>query len=181
MTKIINLFSGPSVGKSSIASGLFHELKKRNIKVDVPYEFPKILAWDKNYEAIKDQFYVIGNQHRGISRSWGKVDYIIMDSPILLSLIYKGIYDETPTYPASFYDESFDNFILSLHKKYDNLNIILKRDETNFEEEGRYQNFEESKNIDNRIVQLLNTHQINYHTVDTDTAIKTILSMLDIQ
>lgn len=181
MTKIINLFGGPSIGKSSVAGGLFYELKKRHIKVDAPYEFPKVLAWDKNYPAIKDQFYVIGNQHRGISRSYGNVDYIIMDSPILLSLVYKNFYEEEPTYPGSFYDESFDNFILSLHNKYDNLNIVLERDDNRFEDSGRYQNLEESKILDQRFIQLLNQNNLPYHTVKIETAVQQILELLEIK
>ena len=181
MTKIINLFAGPSAGKSSVAGSLLSELKKRHIPADAPYEFPKVLAWDKNYPAIKDQLYVIGNQHRGISRSYGNVDYIIVDSPILLSLIYKNFYEEEPIYPGSFYDETFDNFIISLHKKYDNLNIFLERDEERFEDEGRYQNLEESKFIDQKLHQLLQENDIKYHTVHVDLAVNKILELLEIK
>ncbi len=53
-TKIINLFAGPGAGKSSVAAGLTYQLKKRHIGCDCPYEFPKMLAWDNNGEAIKD-------------------------------------------------------------------------------------------------------------------------------
>jgi GTPase SAR1 family protein len=181
MTKIINLFAGPSAGKSSVAGALLSELKKRDIPADAPYEFPKVLAWDKNYPAIKDQLYVIGNQHRGISRSYGNVDYIIVDSPILLSLIYKNFYEQEPTYPGSFYDESFDNFILSLHKKYDNLNIFLERDEERFEDSGRYQNLEESKLIDQKLHTLLTENNIPYHSVHVDKSVDYILRLLNIK
>ena len=92
MTKIINLFGGPGIGKSSIASGLTYRLKKKHITCDNPYEFPKLLAWDENHSAIRDQLYVLANQHRGIVKSYGKVDYIILDSPILLSLTYRNYY-----------------------------------------------------------------------------------------
>lgn len=181
MTKVINLFSGPSGGKSSIASGVFHELKRRDIPVDVPYEFPKVLAWDKNYPAIRDQLYVIGNQHRGIARSYGEVDYVVVDSPILLSLVYKNFYDETPTYPSSFYGEEFDTFIVSLHRKYDSLNIFLERDGTKFEKGGRYQNLEESLRIDDIIKNLLERNNIPFHAIPTDRAVGEILKLLEIK
>lgn len=182
MTKIINLFGGPSIGKSSVAGGLFYELKRRHISVDAPYEFPKVLAWDKNYPAIKDQFYVIANQHRGITRSYGEVDYIIVDSPILLSLIYKGYYDSSDSYPSSFYGDEFNKFIVSLHNRYDNLNIVLKRDPTRFEDKGRYQNLGESLEIDKRIVGLLEGNYIRYSQFLTGSeAIKGILNLLNIK
>lgn len=180
MTKIINLFSGPSAGKSSVAGGLFWELKRRHKRVDAPYEFPKVLAWDKNEHAIKDQFFVIGNQHRGIARSWGSVDYIIMDSPLLLALIYKDMYSDNTEYPTSFYGKEFDAFIISLHKKYDNLNIFLERDESKFEESGRYQNLEQSKIIDGKIKEMLQNLNIEYHRTPTDGAISLILQLIGV-
>ena len=91
-TKIINLFAGPGAGKSTIASGLMYELKKQHISADNPYEFPKNLAWDENMGAIKDQFYITANQHRNIVRSYGKVDFVVCDSPILFALVYKEKY-----------------------------------------------------------------------------------------
>ena len=49
MSKLINLFGGPGIGKSSIASGITYKLKKKHINCDMPYEFPKALAWDHNH------------------------------------------------------------------------------------------------------------------------------------
>lgn len=182
MTKIINLFGGPSIGKSSVAGGLFYELKRRHISVDAPYEFPKVLAWDNNQPAIRDQLYVIGNQHRGISRSWGKVDYIIVDSPILLSLVYKDYYDGQQAYPSSFYGREFYDFILALHNRYDNLNIVLKRDDSRFEDKGRYQNLEQSKDLDNRIKNVLISNNLPFEEFLTGSdSIKNILKLLNIE
>lgn len=180
-TKIINIFGGPSIGKSSVASGLFYEMKKRHISVDVPYEFPKVLAWDNNTEAVKDQLYVIANQHRGISRSWGDVDYIIVDSPLLFAPVYKTFYSDKPYYPSMFYGKEFDDFILSLHNQYDNLNVILKRDESRFEDTGRYQDLDQSKTLDLLIKTYLIEHNINYTEVKTEAAVDEILNLLHIQ
>ena len=127
MSKLINLFGGPGIGKSSIAAGIFYKLKKQHISCNNPYEFPKTLAWDNNIPAIKDQLYVFANQHRGIAQSYGKVDYIIIDSPILFSKIYHSYY--TTGYPAEYYGDSFHKMIVDLHNKYDNLNILLERGE----------------------------------------------------
>ncbi len=94
MSKIINLFGGPSIGKSTQAAGLYYEMKKAGYNVEMPYEFPKLQAWERNVYAVKDQFYITANQHRNISRLYGQVDYIIVDSPILFGLIYKDRYNE---------------------------------------------------------------------------------------
>lgn len=182
MTKIINLFGGAGIGKSSIAGGLLHQLKKRHYSVDAPYEFPKVLAWDSNSEAIKDQLFVIGNQHRGITRSWGNVDYIIMDSPILLALVYKNLYNKAKDeYPSCLYGDGFDFMIANIHNYYDNVNIFIKRTHSDFEDIGRYQNLEESVMVDDKIKETLNELNVKYYEIQPDNNVITeILKLLNI-
>jgi deoxyadenosine/deoxycytidine kinase len=162
MSRIVNLFGGPGIGKSSIASGLTYKLKKNHITCDNPYEFPKVLAWDENYSAISDQLYVLANQHRGIVKSYGKVDYIILDSPILLSLIYKDYYNEqrNNNYPSRLYRENFDNVVLDMHRGYDNINILLKRNSGNHNNKERYHNLDESTELDTMIEDSLKLHEL---------------------
>ena len=178
MSKIVNLFGGPGIGKSSIASGITYKLKKKHITCDNPYEFPKLLAWDKNNEAIKDQLYVLANQHRGIAQSYGKVDYIVIDSPIMFSLIYKTDYNTG--YPAEFYGEHFNHMIVDLHKKYDNINILLERtDEGKHNDDERYQTLQESLEIDKLCKTILDENNIPYHIVKVGkNTVKDILKLL---
>ena len=147
VSKLINLFGGPGIGKSGIAAGITYKMKKKHISVNNPYEFPKRLAWDNNIPAISDQLYVFANQHRGIAESYGKVDYIVIDSPILFSTIYHRYY--TNGYPAQFYGDSFHNMVIDLHKKYDSINILLERTgEQTHNEQERFQKLEQSIEID---------------------------------
>lgn len=181
-TKIINLFGGPGVGKSSIASGLTYELKKNHITCDNPYEFPKLLAWDENYSAISDQLYIVANQHRGIVKSYGKVDYIILDSPILLSLIYKDYYNsqKESDYPSKLYKENFDKMILDIHNGYENINVLLKRSEGNHNEKERYHNLEQSKELDGIIENSLMLNRIDFHVVEVgNNALKDICQLIN--
>ena len=177
MSKIINLFGGPGIGKSAIAAGIFYNLKKQHISCNNPYEFPKSLAWDSNTPAIKDQLYVFANQHRGIAQSYGKVDYIIVDSPILFSKIYSNYY--TKGYPSSFYGETFNTFVLELYNRYDNLNILLERVEGVHNEEERFQNYGESLTIDKFCKVVLEQDKIPYYTVKVgEKTVENILKLL---
>ncbi len=162
MSVIINFFGGPGIGKSTQSAELFTLMKKNHMDVELTFEYPKIVAWEENYSAIKDQFFITANQHRNISRLYGKVKYIIVDSPIILGTVYKDIYNDTPEYPSTFYDESFDLFIFRLFKKYNNFNILLTRDDSTYNENGRFQNLEESKEIDVTIKNRLNNNDIPY-------------------
>jgi len=181
MSKIINLFGGPGIGKSSIAAGITYKLKKKHITCDNPYEFPKSLAWDENHSAIQDQLYVLANQHRGIVKSFGKVDYIVLDSPILLSLVYRGVYNATE-YPSTLYQsEYFDELVLDMHSKYDNINILLQRSEGNHNEKERYQSLDESKKLDYEIEKVLFDNFIPYRSVEVnDKTVNNILKLLGI-
>lgn len=180
MTKLINLFGGPGIGKSSIASGLTYKLKKKHITCDNPYEFPKALAWDNNNEAIKDQLYVLANQHRGIVKSFGKVDFIVLDSPILLSLVYRSVYKGNE-YPATLYGEYFDKMVLDIHNQYDCINIVLKRGDGVHNEKERYQSLDESKKLDDEIEKILIQNKIPYHLINVcDSSVNDILKLINV-
>jgi hypothetical protein len=179
MSKIINLFGGPGIGKSSIASGITYKLKKKHITCDNPYEFPKSLAWDENHSAIQDQLYVLANQHRGIVKSFGKVDYIVLDSPIILSIVYRSVYKRTE-YPSTLYQsEYFDKLVLDIHNRYDCINIVLRRGYGNHNEKERYQSLDESKELDYQIEKVLIENKISYYSVDVnDKSVNNILKLL---
>lgn len=179
MSKIVNLFGGPGIGKSSIAAGITYKLKKKHITCDNPYEFPKALAWDNNNEAIKDQLFVLANQHRGIVKSFGKVDYIVLDSPILLSLVYRSVYKGNE-YPATLYEtDHFDNLVLDIHNQYDSINIVLERTDGNHNDKERYQSLEESQELDNKIEETLIKNNIPYQKVKVGkNTVKEIMKIL---
>lgn len=155
MSTIINFFGGPGIGKSTQATGLFSEMKKKHMDVELTYEFPKEVAWEGNISQLKDQFFITANQHRNISRLYGKVQYIIVDSPIILGSIYRNKYCDVDEYPSSFYDSSFDRFIWQLFKKYKSINILLNRDDKTYDENGRIQSLKESQEIDIEIKEAL--------------------------
>ena len=167
MSKIINFFGGPGIGKSTQASGLFTEMKKNHMNVECTYEFPKEVAWEGNISQLKDQFFITANQHRNISRLYGKVDYIIVDSPIILGCFYEQRYGEG--YPASHYSMSgLSKFLWQLFKQYDNINILLTRNEDTYDPNGRLQNLDEAIEIDNDIKQTLEINNIPFKEFNVD-------------
>ena len=171
MSTIINFFGGPGIGKSTQASGLFTEMKKHHMSVEYTYEFPKEVAWEGNVSQLSDQFFITANQHRNISRLYGKVDYIIVDSPIVLGCFYEQRYGEG--YPASFYGMSgLSKFLWTLFGKYNNINILLTRNNEEYDQSGRLQNLQEAQEIDDDIKQTLQINSIPFveFTVGPNTA-----------
>src|SRR4051812_46140966 len=92
MTKVINLFGGSGLGKSTTAAGLFYEMKLRGIHCELIREYVKQWAWDGTKIGPMDQVYIFGKQAEAESRIYGKVDIAVTDSPLLLSPIYEQFY-----------------------------------------------------------------------------------------
>lgn len=152
-TLVVNIFGGPSIGKSTCATYIFSQLKMKGIDCEYVSEFAKDKVWEKNDEVFKCQFYVTGKQSFKISRCNGKVDVIITDSPIAIGAMYN---NDNP---------KLNDAILYEFNKYNNLNIVLKR-KYEFQQNGRHQNEQESIEIDNKIINWLQENNIPFKQFD---------------
>jgi len=59
-TLIVNLFGGPSSGKTTMAAGLFCLLKMHGIDCELVTEFAKDLVWEERFKTLKNQQYIFG-------------------------------------------------------------------------------------------------------------------------
>jgi len=147
LKKVINLYGGPGTGKSTIAAGLFYKMKSNRHSVEYVSEYAKELTYEDRLNVLEeDQLYIFAKQHRKMFRLRNKVDYMICDSPLLLSTIYASIMTE-------FYnEEAFKKLIVSTNNNYPSVDIFLLRNlEYEFETKGRNQNEEESTAIDIKV------------------------------
>lgn len=88
MTVVINLLGGPSSGKSTLAAELYAKMKHRGLKVEMVREVAKKFAWKGQQIGPFDQLAIIGEQIEEESLLFGKVDYIVTDSPVFLGGFY---------------------------------------------------------------------------------------------
>ena len=109
-TLVINLIGGPGSGKTTTASGIFYALKKMGVNCEMALEFAKDKVWEESYKILDDQFYVFGKQYHKLFRLNGKVDVIITDSPLVISLLY----NKTPS-------KYFNDFVLEQYNTFYNL------------------------------------------------------------
>lgn len=87
----------------------------------------------------------------------GQVEAIITDSPILVGLMY---YDEkNPVIKKAFTD-----YIVESFKAQNNLTFYIKRLKE-YNPSGRNQSEEEAKEIDDRVMSLLNNYDIPYTSI----------------
>jgi len=147
---VINLFAGPSCGKSTMAGGIFSILKLHNVKCEYIQEFARDLVYENRMDILKrNQLYVFAKQYTRMARTQFravKPKILITDSPLLLSLVYnENISEEEKA------------CIKKAHVKFDNWNyFIVRNDEKPFIRMGRSQKDKiECKDLDNRIYTML--------------------------
>lgn len=160
MTKIVNLFGGPCLGKSTLAAELFAYFKKHTDgEYELINETAKDYSWEERWIALGCQPYIFGQQLFKQQKLLGKVDYIFTDSPIILSNVYE----------SRFLDTNFPKAVIDIFNTFENINFVLKRT-GDFNEHGRHHNLEEAIAADNKVLDILNTNKIPYKLVDRDDA-----------
>lgn len=169
-TRVINLIGGPGSGKSTTAAGLFYALKTKGYDCEMVLEFAKDKVWEETVKTLDDQIYIFGKQYHKIWYLNNKVDYIITDSPLLLSSYYNQIESDY-----------FNDFIIEQFNRFDNLTFFIKRNEDHYEQNGRLQNLNEVKEIDIKLRMLLENNDIDYYQIEQKDALNTILEKLNIQ
>jgi adenylate kinase family enzyme len=162
MAIVINLFAGPGVGKSTTAARIFAELKLLGVNCEMALEFAKDKVWEESFKTMDDQIYIFGKQFHKIWRLKDKVDVIICDSPLPISIVY----DKENS-------QAFHTLIMEQFNKFTNFNYLLERG-SEYQTEGRLQTEEEAKEVDETVKRVLDEQGIKYTTLPIDGAYKRI-------
>lgn len=145
----INLFSGPGVGKSTLAAWLFSQLKmlRPEMQVEQVNEYIKGWAWDKRVPKSWDQFYIFGKQLHAEDKVLRHGVHIVTDSPLLLQIAYmeRG--------GSEFFNEC-ESACRKFETQFPSMNILLSR-AVPYNPEGRYENLQQAIEMDERIAKLL--------------------------
>lgn len=145
MIRRICFYGGPGCGKSTIAARVFADLKMKHYNVEQVTEYIKTWAHEGKFPKSFDQLYVFGKQMHREDVVLQHVDLIVTDSPLLMNSVYAETYG-FPGWPE----------LVSLGKKfeekYPSINFFLPRRFDYKNEEGRYQDLEQAKEIDNAIL-----------------------------
>lgn len=152
------------IGKSIIAAEIFVRMKMLKYKVELCTEYAKDLVYECRNQTIKDQIYIFGKMQHKLNILSKTVDYAIVDSPLILSVVYKQRISELDNIS----NETFKSLVLQVRQLYKNIDICLIREKNceYFEQYGRIQNLNESINIDKQIENCLSNSGINdYYSV----------------
>ena len=155
-TIVVNLFAGPGAGKTTCAWEIASELKKKGIETEYVSEYAKELVWDNRLDildgSLEHQKILYSEQLRRVQRLIGKVEVVVTDSPPLLALMY--LKERAP---------EFEQTVLSDFAKNRNFNLFINRSKE-YQQTGRLQNAQESKEIDRKTIDFLDSNHIYYGT-----------------
>lgn len=175
-TLIVNFFGPPGAGKSTAAAYVFSRLKMAGVNCEIVTEFAKDKVWEESSEVFNNQLYIFGKQSFRLSRCMGKVDVILTDSPLPLSILYNN---------SGFLTENFNKTVMDVFNSCLNLNYFLKRVQK-YNPKGRFQTEEESDALVRPLKNLLNEREIVYTEIlgeisGYDSVINDILNIVKTQ
>jgi hypothetical protein len=127
------------------------DLKMLGVRSEIGPEFAKEKVWEESFKILEDQIYVFAKQRHTLIRVAGKVDVVVTDSPLLLSLIY----GEGET-------REFHDLVLREDARFNQMHFFLDRHDGVYEQEGRIQDLEGARAIDRKILGVLDDNRITY-------------------
>lgn len=154
---VVNFFGVPSAGKSTGAAYVFSRLKMAGINAELITEFAKDKVWEENAEVFKpdNQCYLFGKQFYKMSRCRDKVEVIVTDSPLPLSILYN---------KSEVLGEEFNKTVMNCFNSFNNFSYLLLRDKP-YNPKGRLQTEEESDALKAPLLELLQTRNVNFTEV----------------
>lgn len=144
-TKVINLFGAPGAGKTTLAAMIFAEMKQRHINCELVTEFAKKAVWEKRDLAMQNEILLFANKHHELHVLTGQVEYIILDSPLLLTVVYNTLYGQVA---------NLNSLAESEHERFDNINLFIINNSSEHSMDGRVHDEKEVKRIEEKLTQL---------------------------
>lgn len=161
---LINFIAAPSAGKSTMASLAFVRLKIDHNKTELVQEYAKELVWAGKLDVLSNQWYVSNKQYKMLKAVYGKVDYLVTDSPLILG----GYYNRH--YPDNICDrQKTEKMIFEKNNEFNNVYIFLKRNhDLPFEKEGRVHTEQDAVKIEKELKEMLEELKLKYLEVVSD-------------
>lgn len=173
MTKVISFLGAPSSGKSTLTPFLYSEMKYRGMSVEFVQEYVKSYVYSGQKPTQFDQSYFFAKQVKLESLMYGKVDYIVVDSSIILPIIYEEHYHKTSIMKEALFKHLEKARIASVS----HLNYYLKPSLV-YNPQGRFEDVSEAQKIDKKIASFLEEHRLEYTTLQ-DNSRETALTLLE--
>lgn len=160
MTRIINFFGAPGSGKTTATAEAFVRAKKKGFSAHLVQEYASELILQGDLETLKDQRKLFAEQLRRIKQADTKTDFVMVDSPLLLNIVYHRYRQNDPNL-------TFEQEVLKAHESFNSTNVLLKYNPKYYTSKGRVTSQEESFVIEKKIKDFLQKSGVPFVEVDS--------------
>lgn len=163
-TKVINIIGGPGCDKSLYSSAIVLKLHLRHKSVETVPDVAKSLVWQRDLDALRNQYGIALQQFRAIEVLDGQVQYLVTEGALPQLLYYNA------AYPDNVCDiEKTRKQILAWYKQFQNINVLVQRDpDKKYIRSGRFQDETQAMEVDNGMRGVLNREGIPYTVLPPD-------------
>ena len=173
-TKVINIIGGPGCGKSMFSAAMVLYMHLHSKTVETIPDYAKALVWQRNFEVLKNQYFIAQRQFEMLNLLDGQVQFLVTESSLPQALYYNETYESTICDVGKTRTQ-----ILKWQGMYDNINILVERGEKRYVRAGRFQEEEQARAIDRGLRDLLDRESIPYTILPPDiTAINAFAASL---
>lgn len=162
-TKVINIIGGPGCGKSMFSAAIVLFLHLHGKTVQTIPDHAKALVWQRNFEVLKNQYFIAQRQFEMLNLLDGQVQFLVTESSLPQTLYYNENYEPNICDLAKTRVQ-----ILAWHGLHDTVNILVERGEKRYARAGRLQEEAQACAIDLGLRKLLDREGINYTALPPD-------------
>ena len=142
-TKVINVIGGPGSDKSLFSAAIILYLNLHNKSVEIIPDYAKSLVWQKNFEVLKNQYFIAQRQFEMLDLLDGQVQFLITECSLPQVLYYNENYADNICDIGKTRSQ-----ILQWYKQHNNINIFVERGDKKYIHTGRFQDEEQARVID---------------------------------
>lgn len=156
-TKVVNIIGGPGCNKSLFTAAIMLYLNLRQKTVEQIPDFSKLLVWQKDFEALKNQYFIAQQQYQMLELLDGQVQFLVSESSLPQSLYYNEHYAENICDVAKTRTQ-----IRQWYKQHTNVNIMVERGDGKYIRIGRFQDEDQARDVDRGLRQVLRSEGIPF-------------------
>lgn len=164
-TKVVNVIGGPGSDKSLVSAAIIVDLHLRGKSVEQIPDFAKSLVWQKDFEALKNQYHIAQQQFRMLELLDGQLQFLVTECSLPQLLFYNATYEENICDVAKTRKQ-----ILEWYKQHNNVNVMVERGAGKYVRTGRLQDEEQALRMDHALRATLVREGIVHTVVKADIA-----------
>lgn len=162
-TKVINIIGGPGCDKSLYSSAIILFLNLHNKTVETIPDYAKSLVWQKNFEVLKNQYFIAQRQYEMLNLLDGQVQFLITECSLPQVMYYNENYVDNICDIGKTRTQ-----ILEWYKQHNNVNLFVERGEKKYVHTGRFQDEDQARTIDRGLLELLEREEMPYTSLAPD-------------